>query len=496
MDKDLLVEIFVPTGSGGNEGMIATGYPVAPGRILTAGHVLGSNPEPSVIKVRWYNQQGAAREWQSINNILWQGDEGEDGLDAAVLDCTFPENVTGFGVLSAQRARTEQRWESEGFARAGKKGKAREPVGLKGACYSVATNVKTFGLGVADWPDGKEQWKGASGGPVFVNGSIIGVIKSCPENFSGRRLNATAIWPLLEIKAFRKAVLRETIGYKKIQESLSKILGELQELRDALGDKLDIEHIGTNEDYSWSIAAALTNLPCYNAIAALDSLHKDYCVQASKRNADTIRKIVNMILPAIYSIEAVAEVIKCIDRGDVLLINPRIFNHTCAEIIMAGVDGRDTRFSEPSGKFNFLYGEYRLASIPEPGLDRQHTNFKSALERFVMEKFLSPEDWQDYKSYSRLSREQAIKKTCSRLNYLADDNNIRYYFIFRYQVEDSKQDNFLNVLGELKESFPALVFINLTKEEDVSIQMGKVFFILYDMYVRHNDTFKRKNGKE
>lgn len=145
MNKNLLVEIFVPTG--GKRGYIATGYPVARNRILTARHVLfpADRDEQSPIVVRWYHQREEARQWRPINNIVWEG--GED-LDAAVPDCDFPASVDDWGVLSVEKPSENMKWVSEGFARAGKRDDdRRNPIAMKGEVFSVADSAREFEIG-------------------------------------------------------------------------------------------------------------------------------------------------------------------------------------------------------------------------------------------------------------------------------------------------------------------------------------------------------------
>ena len=66
MDKNLLVEIFVPTqGSGGKRGEFASGYPVAPDLILTARHALNP-PDRDLdhpIEMRWRHPGVDASHW-------------------------------------------------------------------------------------------------------------------------------------------------------------------------------------------------------------------------------------------------------------------------------------------------------------------------------------------------------------------------------------------------------------------------------------------------
>lgn len=70
MNKDLLVEIFVDVGDAAGDGYIATGYPVANNRIITAHHALYPEGKiPKSIEVRWHHQSGELKNWQPAQVI-------------------------------------------------------------------------------------------------------------------------------------------------------------------------------------------------------------------------------------------------------------------------------------------------------------------------------------------------------------------------------------------------------------------------------------------
>jgi hypothetical protein len=200
----LLIQIFVPTTDPDGKGSIGTGYPVAPGRILTARHVLfpENRVGDNLGEVRWYHQNGEHRKWRRISAIVWEDEEA----DVAVIECDFPVAINRFGSLTRSQPKTDARWESEGFARAGRKDDGgNPPVPLKGAAYSMGGHG-VFHLGVDDPAYEPSLWKGASGSPVFVDEHIIGVIVSSPQNFNAGRFAAMPTWKLLQNRDFRDVV--------------------------------------------------------------------------------------------------------------------------------------------------------------------------------------------------------------------------------------------------------------------------------------------------
>ena len=222
MDKNLLIEIFVPRTDGG--GNIATGYPVAKDRILTARHALFPRDRNTTkpIEVRWHHQSGEARKWRGINEIAWNGG---DAFDVALIDCEFPSECSTWGVLTKAKPEDHMRWASEGFAAAGRRDDAyREPIPMLGQASGAADTQAEFWLGANYEVSPHSSWAGASGSPVFVHGKIIGVIVSCPPNFNQCRLKATPAWRLLADPDFRKA-----IGYDDRLRRLNKVEREIAE---------------------------------------------------------------------------------------------------------------------------------------------------------------------------------------------------------------------------------------------------------------------------
>lgn len=111
-EKDLLIEIHVTTDDGREKNF--TGYPVAPGRILTTRHGLFPDvvPESKTIELRWHElkAEDERRRWQPAT-VIWE----DEALDAVLLQCDFPDGLTGYGWLSDQPPRETNpptRWAS------------------------------------------------------------------------------------------------------------------------------------------------------------------------------------------------------------------------------------------------------------------------------------------------------------------------------------------------------------------------------------------------
>ena len=148
MWKDSIAEIFVPrTGSNGEEGDIATGYPVAPNRILTAYHaVYPKSAQRDVsrpIEIRWHHSK-AVSDWQPVQGIAWEGGQ----WDLILLDCTLPPEVSPWEIFpSDQKPTDDMHWASVGFPRVGgKRSGMREPFPMKGGVFSMLETDPFFAL--------------------------------------------------------------------------------------------------------------------------------------------------------------------------------------------------------------------------------------------------------------------------------------------------------------------------------------------------------------
>ena len=307
MNKNLLIEIFVPTTDGSDVGIKATGYPVGARRIITARHVLFPNnrDETKPIEVRWYHQTGQAAIWRQITRIAWDGD---DRFDCALIDCEFPQELPDYGMLSAEKPADGMNWVSEGFARAGRKDDgSRNPVPMLGEAHSAADTDPTFHVGVRYSTTLDQGWKGASGSPIFVDNKIIGVVISCPENFYQVRLLATPTWKLLQVEKFRRE-----IGYDDRVKRLASIKGKiadalrrspaavaaLDEDSRTLHQSLDVR--------AHTLAGVILDLRIEQVLSRAKKAYKSLMDRGQGADAAAVREAANLVVPALFD-EGVVE---------------------------------------------------------------------------------------------------------------------------------------------------------------------------------------------
>jgi hypothetical protein len=476
MDKNLLVQIFVPTRSG--EGNIATGYPVFKNRILTARHVLfpPDRDEAASIEVRWYHQTGVTRQWRPINGIAWPGSED---CDAALIDCKFPEGCETWGMLSEEKPIPFTRWESEGFAKAGQKNaRSRRPVGLQGNVFSMADTDREFELGADYAAERPDYWQGVSGSPVFVNGKIIGVIVFCPQNFDAERLRATPVWQLLQKPEFRLA-----IGYDdriaRLRRARQKVIHALEQSPDAmkaLADELDVSRHPDPKPWAEALADKLLDLGVAPFIQKTKKAHRALMDLDKRTDAEAICIVVHWVIPAIFD-EGVVQAIRTRKSEPwAALVSFPVVTKTVAEIIMAGVDRRrPVLFRSPSQGEVFPEGKLSLPMPPEGGFHDDVEHFQQAWHAHLINKFAD----KDFRT--RFKPETLIKHVSNRLTEFADDGQ-SYYFICPTATGSNRQRWEL-LIRELKTQYPSIVFIELSADDELFLQETEMFGPLCDLLI-------------
>ncbi len=482
MDENLLVRIFVPTANGRSR--LGTGYPVARDRILTARHVVcpQDRDDSQPIHVHW-DPVGTASAATAGGRVLWQG--GVD-WDAAVLECPFPRALTDWGVLSEQKPAVDARWNSCGFARAGKTSGERKIIGMTGRVLAVRDNQARLELGVEYPPEQREAWHGASGSPVFMQGRICGVVAACEENFRGNRLEATAVWRLVQVPEFRTA-----IGYDDragllagIRRALRTHLETSPAAMELLGRELSIANPSKNSA-AWAedLANALVALPVDDLIRKANHAHACLGELSSGKPIDdggAIEAVASLLLPVVFDHAVVQSVRTSVSRVDAALVSLPAGTRSVAEIIMAGVDRRPAEFRTPVGENEFPDGELCLDVPPECGRDPTCSEFQKAWHNHVIGKFVSQEDRERYRNdYPTL-----VALAADELAHLAEQYRCTHYFIFDLPQQETERRAWEAVVGELKKQYQAIVFISLSREFEQVRRERRILRPLRDLLLR------------
>jgi hypothetical protein len=221
MDLERIVQIIVE--KQGAVPSISTGYLIAPGRVLTAQHALVDPKSIGRGKVRFKGDRlefrlVASGECAEIS--IARAFVARSFLPALLLEATRVEidiAILDAGKLGAELGTTLPRldpgvpkdgaaWISRGFPRGrpDKRGhverKAKPATGL--AFRSVGSPAPSITLHVTTPP---KDWGGMSGAPVFVDGSIVGVVQAIDPDYGTSSLEATLLSSVWDDARFQKA---------------------------------------------------------------------------------------------------------------------------------------------------------------------------------------------------------------------------------------------------------------------------------------------------
>lgn len=519
MEKSLLVTVFVPTTDErstdfqGGRGNIATGYPVGPHHILTARHVL--YPEPPlfrdnryVVKVRWHyhrqhkdaDQHGWIRLAHDAKAIVWPDVDaletapGADDLDALLLHCPRPDSAVGWRELSNERPSGDMSWESEGFPLATKYDAIRNPCSFGGSCFSKAPEENFFELSAEAAPESEDDWRGASGMPIFVGRRIIGIARRVPKRFGAEKLHATPCWKLLADDGFRAALgidERKTV-LDRVRRWLCTTLDQdcTEALAEPLGANAEIAGLELRKKAE-KLSDRLLETDVRDAIKALRKAHRSLEDDADADVAAPLVDIANRVIPALFDQGVVRQVQ---GQQQMTLIPLPAGTHTVAELIMASSDGRPACFRPREHEDHQPPGEFSLPLHPEQGihadasaalaghLQRKLDPGKDAVQKFrtaVDDYLLGSFFRSDPGGPSRTLKER-IQLTADLLKQRRVDSGATYYLIFQPPKDPKEREPFEELVRGLKRDYKAIAFLEL----DPSFQQERADRALVDPLCR------------
>ncbi|MDG4562398.1 MAG: hypothetical protein P9E88_14000 [Candidatus Competibacter sp.] len=484
-EKDLLIEIHVTTDDGQEKNF--TGYPVAPGRVLTARHGLLPDmaSDAKAIELRWHELDAwdERRRWRPAT-VIWE----DDPLDAALLQCDFPDGLNGYGWLSDQPPRETNpptRWASAGIARAGdKSATASGSFDFHGNVYSAASSKLRFDIGVEDEASKGAYWEGSSGMPIFVERRIIGVVMSYCEATEARRFKASPVRLMLRDPKFRAA-----IGYdererrrEEAHAALSDLLVASGPVRTALGEALKIAE-GDPNNRAGALADKLLESEIDEVIQTIykawDRLGGQRC-RAEDRAV--ICEIIGLILPVRYD-EGVIDCarVRCFESEAVLLELPSGIV-TVAEVIMAGIHGRPARFKPLRDRDTFPEGADALSEPPESGFDSDGSAYERNVHAHLCNKLLAGDETSfdtflanTFIKEAPTYRTDGVKESelagmvADELEDRATRHNRHFYFVFKLPGRNAERPVKMVAVENLKSRYRPLDFVVLGHAGDGSI---------------------------
>ena len=480
---NLMVEVFVPhQGGEGKTGEIVVGYPMPSGCILTVYHALHpkefSRDENLPVKVRWHHPS-VALDWQPVDGIAWESER----WNLALLDCHPPTGVSRWGCLiSENRPTNGMQWVGVGFPSLAGPDIVRQPFGIGGVVVSDREAADLFQLDAATGPS-EGDWRGVLGSPVVIYGRILGMIVDVPNGLGSNRLQAVPIWKVLrEEEGFcekagqRNRQKRRDTMRRRVEQQLQSATAAVIALAGELPDADVVLRKPRGPVDVPDLVERLLNLEVDRLISVCKAAHKSL---VGTYDAVPISELVQTILPAIYD-HGVVESVKCA-CGDVAVALLTLPAHypTVAEIIMAGVDGRETSFCERRRDDEFPKGKLCLPEPPECGFDADGMEtikaldahlrkfswqaaeaFSSDVDKFMVKRFPGPLPGDQQPSWER-----RIQVAAREIRYQAMNGQTHYLIVSKPQTG---QDGAIleNTLAAIRKRYPGLMCLSLDASDE------------------------------
>ncbi|MBF0631366.1 MAG: hypothetical protein HQL89_10305 [Magnetococcales bacterium] len=471
--KNYVVLISVPSKDGLAE--LATGYPVVPNLILTARHVLETkdrdNQKP--IKAKWWYHKPKVdgdQGWLTLADdaIVWRG-EGE--LDAALLRLPEKEWTPKESLfLSSDRPSEDTRWASEGFPHVARRKELPKAASFQGRVYSKADAEPCFELSEDANPDREEGWKGVSGMAVFVRRKILGIVRSNPTGFNSARIHAVPSWKMLEDSDFRKA-----IGYDDKQKRINEYRGRLMGKIKNSFDIIDSVARGLIKNDTWSgaspekkvgiLADCLLEVSFHDMLKAFNTAWLNAVENGEANHADVLYDVFMLLLPALYDHGVIEGVRIDKKKNKALLVDVPAFHATVAEIVMAGVDSRETRFRPRERETQFPKGVLQLPDAPDSGFGSQD-KFINDLNHHLVNKFYDEEPGEQVRDL--------YEKLPVVLDYLKDERDAgkrTSYLAFLMPSDSNKQTEIRKMMEYISEKYPIAC---LALNDDIQLKKFEV----------------------
>ena len=514
--KNLLACIFTPT-TGPHAGVYGTGVPVQDGLILTAHHVLAPPRRDRSRRIRvcwWYTSVESSRGFREVAGddaevIAWHSCE----LDAALLRYAHPEGcstVRGWLWLRPRRPEAHTCWESEGFPRMATVDDQRAPGSFRGNVHSRADAESHFEVDVTTPPEREDDWGGASGMPIVVDGTIIGIAGQVPANVQNAKLQATPVWKLWQIPDFRALVESEVaarhravfvekiVGYLAGSAELCTRLAEgLGGARQAALDLAQLARAGgadraARTQAGETLCDVLPQADAANVFEAVFEAHREHPDDAAAR------ELACLLAPALQPFQRTAWVLRERDQPSVALLEIPAGTHTMAEVLMAAAERRATLFRQRRSDADFPPGENWLPLTPnieygpeETGarvataichhLDQTYGgDFAAAVDEYVTTPG-SPANLLALQAGEPLpgadARRRRVQQRLSLLRRLGEPCP---YLAFFAPAEEEDLSILRNAAAQIKERYPEMIIFLLdpTHTEDDEEQLGTLQLML------------------
>ncbi len=470
--KDCICEVFVPTQ--GKTGNVGTGFPIASERVLTAAHVLNGWDRSRPIKLSWIHSklEPCPSKWEDAKAAHRLGGAMCQQIDVALIECNVPAEVRPILTLSEQtHALGNLEWESEGFAEAAgvyadKYGKS---FAMSGKVLIKPTRDIRFELTNLHAPNAPSGWKGASGSPVVVGRTIVGVI-----THNAGIEDPKTLWFTPVARFIDDPKLQELCGYDErlvrrqaFLELIKKLLDRHPSARDALARPLACNATKV------CIALLESDIPrmleCCQT--TWDALQREQDTDGCKAISD----LLNHLLPALIDHDIVKHI-----RSHKLDVHHAIFElpvaiRTLAGVILAGVDRKPFEPCVRRNPNEFPHGRYAIPNPAENGFDPKgearelsFTHHLSNKIRPEMALKKVEEAWYQYHfdNYTESDDRpnERVQIAVDELEHRTKGDGKTRYFIVETVEDKAYQQKLDNFIAELKKIWKPVVFVRLDSQ--------------------------------
>jgi len=491
IDMGLFVVVFTPTlGEAGEDldgsgGLLGTGYPVAPGLILTSGHVVAPENRDErypieVARVPLGVQEDFEPDWQEAG-FEWVG---PDPLDVALIRCPpdlAPDSCSS-GILYDTLPRAGLNWSSRGFPKATRRDSVPGPRDFGGPVRGNAEVDSRFSAETSSSTRHKDGWDGTSGMPVVVDGRILGVVAEVLDPGDNQVFLAVPTRRLLRNDDFKR-ILDWDPRRDYLDQVRTSLHGDLQDhQRAAAALAAEVGVVAGDTKALAKVLLGMSSLEqlfdyARNAQAAIRKRAVDEHSVDDAALAD-IARLVLSLLPPRADWDAVTRVRRGVtDSGSGLIAVPAA-EKTVAEVIMAAVDSRVASFESPESDTDFPRGTSALADPGEGGRDPSGDLYEDDLIRDLVNLLEGDIDGdskteQAFEKY--MAQRFVAKKTrnvpeflITRINrqleiYAKGPNAVTFYVVVRASDDEpsSSDRRRADIIDRLKTRFTSLVFLQL-----------------------------------
>lgn len=321
---------------------LGTGTIIAPGKVLTARHVV-------------YTEKGL-REGLTVERDAWSAKvtdvwDGNRLRDVALLTFDQAQSATPDSMLLDPRdIRAQEEWTASAWAEVLPEAPQRSEGPQMGKTFewSAASALPWLELSTEANP---ESWKGLSGAAVRVNDRIVAVFAGAPESDDNKRLSATPVALFWRDEGFQRALTGERVERVERDPHVTEVIQWIT------------EKLGGGTDIVLALCAAYTRVTRRNPVDAtlvedlverlkasetawiLNYAHHDLWEQQRPSAAAVVWEIVCRTMPFLADWRGL------VTEGTQVFLSGRnamdlpTRSETLASIITAGIDNAACRFA-------------------------------------------------------------------------------------------------------------------------------------------------------